>query len=77
MLYEVITRLLAEEILETAAVDLPRRRRQDPADAEFGAAVEVAASVAEEETEPELADVFGVQMRTQAEHVGEISYNFV
>src|SRR5690606_19849618 len=37
-------RALAEEVLEAAAVDLPRRRRQQPAHAQLGAAVDVHAA---------------------------------
>src|SRR5690606_40765417 len=54
--------VLAEEILETAAVQLPRRRRQRVAHAHFGARVDVLARVAEEKAETELADLPAVQM---------------
>ncbi len=63
---------LTEEIFEAAAVDLPRRCRQDLADAQLGAAVDVFAFVGEEEAETELADLLGLQMLAQAQHVGKI-----
>ena len=61
-----------EEVLEAAAIELPRRRRQQLADAEFGAAVDVVAAFGEEEAETELADLLGLQMLAEAEHVGEV-----
>src|SRR5690606_37751830 len=66
------SRAFAEEVLEPAPVQLPGRRRQQPADAQLGAAVELFAALAEEETEAELADLRRVQVLAQAEHVGEI-----
>src|SRR3546814_15914603 len=45
---------LAEEVLQAAAVDLPRRRRQELAHAQLGAAVDVHAAFGEEEPEAEL-----------------------
>src|SRR3546814_7102168 len=63
---------LAEEVLEAAAVDLPRRRRQELAHAQLGAAVDVHAAFGEEEPEAELAHLRAVAVVAQAEHVGEV-----
>src|SRR3546814_7294716 len=63
---------LAEEVLEAAAVDLPRRRRQELAHAQLGAAVDVHAAFGEEEPEAELAHLRAVEVVAQAEHVGEV-----
>ena len=65
-------RLLAEMVLEDAAVDLPGRRRQHLAHAELGDVADVVAAVAEEEAEAELAHVRRVEMRAQAERVREV-----
>src|SRR5207342_1474549 len=65
-------RLFAEEILEAAAIQLPGRRRQQLADAELGAAIDIVASFGEEEAESELADLLGFQVLTEAQHVCEI-----
>ena len=65
-------RLLAEEILEAAAVQLPRRRRQQLADAQLDAVVDVAAAIGEEVAQPELADLLGFQVLAETEHVGEV-----
>src|SRR5690606_2746727 len=65
-------RVLAEEVLEAAPVQLPGRSRQQPADAQLGATVELFPALAEEEAEAELADLRRVQVLAQAEHVGEV-----
>ena len=65
-------RLLAAEGFEHAAIDLPGRRRQHAADAEFGHVAERLAAFRKEESEAELADVLGFQMLAQAECLGEI-----
>src|SRR5690606_21145302 len=62
----------AQEVLEAAAVDLPRRRRQQPAHAQLGTAVDVHAALGEEEPEAELAHLRAVEMVAQPEHVGEV-----
>ena len=64
--------LFTQEVLEAAAIQLPRRRRQQFADAQFGAAVDVVAAFGEEEAEAELADLLGFQVFAEAQHVGEI-----
>src|SRR3546814_7536851 len=63
---------LAEEVLEAAAVDLPRRRRQELAHAQPGAAVEAHAAFGEEEPEAELTHMRAVEVVAEAEHVGEV-----
>src|SRR5690606_36838872 len=50
----------------------PGRRRQQTADADLGAAVDVVAAIGEEEAEAELADLLPVEMLAQAQHLGEV-----
>ncbi len=64
---------LREVVLEAPAIDLPARRGKQHAHAELGAAVELLVAVAEEEAEAELADVLGLQVLAQAQHVGEVA----
>src|SRR5690606_38241899 len=56
----------------TAAVELPRRRGQQLADAQLGAVVDLLATFAEEEAEAELADLLLVQVRAQPKHLREV-----
>ena len=64
--------LVDEEVLEHAAVDLPRRRRHEAARAELGHVLQFALAFREEEAEAELAQVPRVEMRAQPERVGEV-----
>jgi hypothetical protein len=65
-------RMRAEKVFETAAIELPRRRRQQLAHAKLGASIDARVPFAEEEAEAELADLLGVEVLAQAEHVGEV-----
>src|SRR6185312_5414619 len=60
----------AEEVFERAAFELPGRRGEHSADAEFGAAVQFRATLAEKEPEAELAHLRGVEVFAQAERIG-------
>jgi len=64
--------LAAEEVFERAAFELPGRSREYAADAEFGAAIQLRAAIAEKEPEAELAHLRGVEVFAQPERIGEI-----
>ena len=64
-------RLLGQEVLEQAAVDLVGRHRQRPAGADLGHAVDVAPAVGEEEAEAELLQLAALEVLLQAEHVAK------
>src|SRR5690606_15150948 len=65
-------RAFDEHVREAAAIDLPGRRRQQLADADLGAAVDVASAVGKEEAEAELADLLPVEVLAQPQHVGKV-----
>jgi len=65
-------RLIDQEVLEHAAVDLPCGCIQDAADAKLGDVVQIFAAVAEEKSKAELADLLRIEMRAQAKHIGKI-----
>ena len=65
-------RLLAEEVLEDAAVDLVARHREVAAGADLGHRVDVAPAFAREEAEAELlAAARSSHVRLQAEHLAK------
>ncbi len=61
-----------EEVLEHAAVDLVARHGEVAAGADLGDGVDVAPAFRREEAKAELLQLRGLEVRLQAEHLGEV-----
>ena len=65
-------RLLAEEVLEDAAIDLVARHREVAAGADLGHRVDVAPALRREEAKAELLELAFLHVLLQAEHLAEV-----
>ena len=65
-------RLFGQEVLEDAAIDLVARHREIAARADLGHGVDVAPALRAEEAKAELLQLACIEMRFQAEHLGEV-----
>ena len=66
------TRVLAEKVLEDAAIQLVARRRQVATRAELRDLIDGGAALVEEEAEAELSELVTVEMLSQPEHGVEV-----
>ena len=65
-------RTFAEVVLEAAAVELPRRRRQQRAHAHLRAVLHLVHAFAEEVAQAVLAHLLRLHVLAQAQHLGEV-----